>query len=186
MQLTTDANIDATDQTNEAEAYAQLQADMDTETAFAAAHDVAEQAYTTSEQAYTADQATSVQVQTQGDAAQATAIAGVVFAATPQPIMAATATGAALTSPTQSPLTVNTNVTAAAAINLTSGAGQIRDGEWHDLTVNSGVTIQSTARPFRSLRETTWTLRPARRSRQLPRPRSRSPPTATTIRVART
>ena len=86
-------------------ALAQLQADMDTETALAAAYDVAEQAYTASEQAYTNDQATSAQVQAQGDTDQAIAIAGVVFAAPSQPLNA-TATGNGPVNITaQSPLT---------------------------------------------------------------------------------
>ena len=65
--LTTDAGTLAQDQANAAGAYAQLQADMDTETALAAAYDVMNQAYTSSEQAYTSDQTTSAQVQAQGD-----------------------------------------------------------------------------------------------------------------------
>ena len=84
--LTTDTGTLGLDQANAAGAYAQLQADMDTETALAAAYDVMNQAYSSSEQAYTNDQTTSAQVQAQGDNAQALAIAGVVFAAPPQPI----------------------------------------------------------------------------------------------------
>ena len=82
----------ATDQAAQAQALAQLQADMDTQTALTAAYDVAQQAYTSSEQAYTNDQATSVQVQAQGDTNQAIAIAGVVFASPSQPLNS-TATG---------------------------------------------------------------------------------------------
>ena len=78
---------------------------MDTETALAAAYDVANQAYTSSEQAYTNDQATSAQVQAEGDTAQAIAIADVVFAAPSQPITS-TATGTGpVNIDAQSPLT---------------------------------------------------------------------------------
>ena len=110
----------ALDQTAEAQAAAQLQADMDTETALTAAYDVANQAYTSSEQAYTNDQTTSAQVQAEGDTAQAIAIANVVFAAPSQPITS-TATGTGpVNIDAQSPLTQSANITAVAAINLTA------------------------------------------------------------------
>ena len=58
-KLSTDGGVLASDQAIASGALAQLQADMDTQTALTAAYDVAEQAYTASEQAYTNDQATS-------------------------------------------------------------------------------------------------------------------------------
>jgi hypothetical protein len=136
--LANDVGTLASDQANEQGAYAQLQADMDTETALAAAYDVAKQAYTSSEQAYTNDQTTSAQVQTQGDTNQAIAIAGVVFAAPPQPI---NSTGS-VNITGHSPLTVS-DTTAVAAINLTA-APDDPTTETDNLTVNSGVTVQST------------------------------------------
>ena len=134
----------ALDQTDEAQAAAQLQADMDTETALTAAYDVANQAYTSSEQAYTSDQTTSAQVQAEGDTAQAIAIANVVFAAPSQPITS-TATGTGpVNIDAQSPLTQSANITAVAAINLTAQTDWPANTPGDDLTVNSGVIVQST------------------------------------------
>jgi hypothetical protein len=127
VTLNNDSNTLATDmatlntaQANQAQAYAQLHADMDTEAAFAAAYDVAQQAYASSEQAYTNAQTTSAQVQAAGDTAQAIAIAGVVFAAPAQPLTA-TATGSGpVNIQAHSPLTVSANTTAVDAIHLTA------------------------------------------------------------------
>ncbi len=139
--LSNDSGILATDQANQAQAYAQWQADRDTETALAAAYDVAKQAYTSSEQAYTNDETISTLVEAEGDTAQAIAIAGVVFAAPAQPI-ASTAIGTGpVNIEAQSPLTQSANITAVAAINLTAAPD---DPAGDDLTVDSGVTVQST------------------------------------------
>jgi hypothetical protein len=163
--LSLDTGVLTTDQFNAAQAYAQWQADMNTETAFAAAHDVAEQAYTNAEQTMNADVAASAQVQAQGATAQATAIAQVVFADPPQPMsisggpvaityqgpgmtlaqpISATGAGAGVTISSNSPLTVNANVTAPAAIVLQAQAESPPTTAGDDLTVNSGATIQST------------------------------------------
>ncbi len=138
--LNTDSGYLAQAQSNEDQAAARLQADMDTLTAFAAAYDVAKQAYTSSEQAYINDQTTSAQVQSQGDNAQAVAIAGVVFASPPQPL---NLTGSVdITG--HSPLTVS-DTTAVGAINLTAMPENVpTNTPGDDLTVNSGVTVWST------------------------------------------
>jgi hypothetical protein len=142
ITLATDSGILATDQANQQMAQAQLQADMDTETALTAAYDVAEQAYTSSQQACTNAQANSALVQAEGDTAQATAIADVVFAAPPQPLTS-TATGSGpVNIRALSPLTV-TDTTAAAAIYLTAAPDDPATESDH-LTMNSGVTVQST------------------------------------------
>ena len=141
--LSNDTAALTTDQANQAQAYAQLHADMDTQAALAAAYDVAEQAYTSSEQAYTNDQTTSAQVQAEGDTNQAIAIAGVVFAAPPQPINSTALGSGPVNIRALSPLTVS-DTTAVAAINLTAQPEGPSTTPGDDLTVNSGVTVQST------------------------------------------
>ncbi len=143
---------------------------MDTETAFAAAYDVAEQAYTTEEQVAATDATTSAQVQTAGDTAQATAIAAVVFASPPQPLsftgpatisyqgtaagdpgltltesITAAGTGASVNVNSASPLTVSADITAPAAIDLQAQTESPSTTTGDDLTVNSDATVQSTA-----------------------------------------
>ena len=174
----------ALDQTAEAQAAAQLQADMDTETALTAAYDVANQAYTSSEQAYTSDQTTSAQVQAEGDTAQAIAIANVVFAAPSQPITS-TATGTGpVNIDAQSPLTQSANITAVAAINLTAQTDWPANTPGDDLTVNSGVIVQSTGSSVTLFAGDNVVIESGSTIEAV-LPRSRSPPTATTIRVAR-
>jgi len=142
--LTADAGTLALDQANQAQAGAQLQADQDTQTALTAAYDVATQAYSSSEQAYTNDQTTSAQVQAEGDTAQAIAIADVVFAAPPQPLTSTALGTGPVNIRALSPLPVNANITAVGAINLNAETDLPVTSPGDDLTVNSGVTVQST------------------------------------------
>jgi hypothetical protein len=140
--LATDTVTLTTDEVAQAQAFAQLHADMDTEAALAAAYDVAEQAYTSSEQAYTNAQTSSAQVQAAGDTAQAIAIAGIVFAAPSQPLTATGLGSGPVNIQAHSPLTVSADTAAVGAINLTATPEGGTSGD--DLTVNSGATVQST------------------------------------------
>ena len=177
-----------TDQLTQAQAYAQLQADGDTETAVAAAYNVAQQAGASEEIIALQDeavaqadsalfQAASAQAQAQGSAQQTAQASSAAVAATataqplsvtgsltitgeaPQsgnsnislaisaPITVSTASGnttlASLTlDGNGSPLTVGANIAAPGPIALQAPASAAGGG---DLTVNSGVTIQSSS-----------------------------------------
>jgi len=148
VDLNNDANALSNDlailnsaQAAQAQAYAQLYADMDTQAALAAAYDVMEQAYAASQQAYTNAQATSILVEAAGDSNQALAIAGVVFASPGQPINATAPGSGPVMIQAHSPLTISADTTAADALTLSA---EPDDPTGNDLTVVSGVTVRST------------------------------------------
>ena len=123
IQLISDQGIAATDQSAQDQAQAQLQADTDTETAFAAAYNVAEQAYTSAVATSNQDQMASENAQQAAAVAEANATAAANAASL----------AAATTAPTLNvtgPVNIS-NATGAAGINWTNSivSNKHRDGD---------------------------------------------------------
>ncbi len=153
-------------QAAQAQAYVQLQADLSTQTALTDEYDALLQAYNTATQAAADEQTIAVQDQV----VSAQAIAAVVATATPQPMTVsgqlkvtdqangATGSGIAISTPitssattglpgatiqSSSPLTVGASITFPGPIDL-EAKPESSSETGDDLTVGSGVTIQST------------------------------------------
>jgi hypothetical protein len=162
--LNADSNTLATDQSNEDQAFGQLNADLDAQTALVNEYDATLVAYQIAQQAAINDQNIAMEDQ----AVSGQAIAAVVATATPQPLnvngpltlsdlgtgasdsgitisspVTSMGTGAGVTIQSNSPLSVNASITAPGPVNLTA-ATQALPETGDNLTVNSGVTIQST------------------------------------------
>jgi hypothetical protein len=164
--LSTDAGTLADAQAAQAQAYVQLQADLSTQTALTDTYDAILQAYNTATQAAANEKTIAMQDQV----VSAQAIAAVVATATPQPMTVSgqlnmtdqangtTGSGIAITTPimssattglpgatiqSNSPLTVSANITFPGPIALTAQPESSSE-TGDDLTVASGVTIQST------------------------------------------